>query len=66
MEKISAVEFFEKYYTIDGKPTPPLTNFQKALLTAWDNGKVLVYTRGRQHGIGILEKAFTEYKKSKK
>lgn len=48
--KMSHQEFYEKYFLIDGKQPPPLTDIDKSILAAFDNlqeGDQLFVSRSR-------------------
>jgi hypothetical protein len=62
-------EFYEKYWLIDGKKPPPLSEFDKSLFAAFDNlkdGEQITWTKARgRHRLSkcIQDKIIKQYEK---
>lgn len=64
---IDTVEYYEKYFLVDGKPAPPLSEFDKDFLrnvNKISSGEVIMI-RGRQTKKRLLSKVLEEYKSLK-
>jgi len=62
-KNMSSQHFYENYWLVNGEKPPPLTEFQKQLLQAYDylkEGEKLVWLQGRQHGILAIQHCIQE------